>query len=273
MPSSSSPAAESARRHQYRRHPWLEEGGSRGAPRETPRRAPRPPDRALRRSPPLGPDRSPGHRRQRQGRHDPHVMSGLNPQGSPSPPSRSRRRREARTTISGASTGRARARQDRHLQPLALRGVLVVRVHDIVPKSEWSRALRPDQRLRAHALGERRPHPQVLPPDLQAGTGQAPRRPLEDPSKNWKFSAEDTKERKYWDDYIAAYEDALRKCSTPSTRLVSHPVRPQMVPQPRRRPNTARRTTRHGTPIPEALRVSGSSREAAPSPQSLALSP
>ncbi|MBO0697278.1 MAG: polyphosphate kinase 2 family protein [Zavarzinella sp.] len=34
------------------------------------------------------------------------------------------------------------------------------------------------------------------------------------PEKNWKFSAADLAERDYWDDYMAAYEDALRATST-----------------------------------------------------------
>jgi PPK2 family polyphosphate:nucleotide phosphotransferase len=33
---------------------------------------------------------------------------------------------------------------------------------------------------------------------------------LENPEKNWKFSASDTQERKYWDDYMDAYEDMIR---------------------------------------------------------------
>ena len=33
---------------------------------------------------------------------------------------------------------------------------------------------------------------------------------LEQPEKNWKFSPADIEERKYWDDYMAAYEDAIR---------------------------------------------------------------
>jgi PPK2 family polyphosphate:nucleotide phosphotransferase len=37
---------------------------------------------------------------------------------------------------------------------------------------------------------------------------------LNDPHKNWKFSPSDLKERKRWDSYMEAYEDALRKCST-----------------------------------------------------------
>ncbi len=37
---------------------------------------------------------------------------------------------------------------------------------------------------------------------------------LERPEKNWKFSAADLAERKYWDDYQDAYETALRATST-----------------------------------------------------------
>jgi PPK2 family polyphosphate:nucleotide phosphotransferase len=33
---------------------------------------------------------------------------------------------------------------------------------------------------------------------------------LDQPAKNWKFSVSDVKERGYWDDYMAAYEDAIR---------------------------------------------------------------
>ena len=34
---------------------------------------------------------------------------------------------------------------------------------------------------------------------------------LEDPNKNWKFSANDAKERGFWKDYMRAYEDAIRE--------------------------------------------------------------
>jgi PPK2 family polyphosphate:nucleotide phosphotransferase len=37
---------------------------------------------------------------------------------------------------------------------------------------------------------------------------------LDDPTKQWKFRADDLKERALWDDYMAAYEDALSRCST-----------------------------------------------------------
>jgi PPK2 family polyphosphate:nucleotide phosphotransferase len=38
---------------------------------------------------------------------------------------------------------------------------------------------------------------------------------LEEPEKNWKFSDADVHERKYWHDYMNAYEDMIRHTSTP----------------------------------------------------------
>lgn len=37
---------------------------------------------------------------------------------------------------------------------------------------------------------------------------------LDNPAKNWKFSAADLAERERWDDYMAAYEDAIRATAT-----------------------------------------------------------
>jgi len=37
---------------------------------------------------------------------------------------------------------------------------------------------------------------------------------LKDATKNWKFNPNDLEERKRWDEYQKAYEDALSKCST-----------------------------------------------------------
>lgn len=38
---------------------------------------------------------------------------------------------------------------------------------------------------------------------------------IKDPSKHWKFSEADIIKRKYWDQYITAYEEAISLCSTP----------------------------------------------------------
>lgn len=39
---------------------------------------------------------------------------------------------------------------------------------------------------------------------------------IDDPKKNWKFSAADLKERAFWDDYQSAYEEAIMNTSTKS---------------------------------------------------------
>ncbi|HEX9970950.1 MAG TPA: polyphosphate kinase 2 family protein [bacterium] len=38
---------------------------------------------------------------------------------------------------------------------------------------------------------------------------------IEEPEKNWKFSPADVSERRYWDDYMKAFEDALNATSRP----------------------------------------------------------
>jgi PPK2 family polyphosphate:nucleotide phosphotransferase len=37
---------------------------------------------------------------------------------------------------------------------------------------------------------------------------------LEEPEKNWKFSANDAKEREFWNEYMNAYEDMIRQTAT-----------------------------------------------------------
>jgi PPK2 family polyphosphate:nucleotide phosphotransferase len=37
---------------------------------------------------------------------------------------------------------------------------------------------------------------------------------LDNPDKNWKFSANDAKERGFWDDYMKAYEETIRETAT-----------------------------------------------------------
>ena len=40
---------------------------------------------------------------------------------------------------------------------------------------------------------------------------------LEQPEKNWKFSAADVEERRHWRDYMRAYEDMIRHTATPES--------------------------------------------------------
>lgn len=45
--------------------------------------------------------------------------------------------------------------------------------------------------------------------------GKRLRERLEDPGKQWKFNPDDLEDRKLWDDYMAAYETMIARCSTP----------------------------------------------------------
>jgi len=46
------------------------------------------------------------------------------------------------------------------------------------------------------------------------GTGFHLRERLENSEKHWKFSPSDTKERAFWKQYMAAYEDTIRHTAT-----------------------------------------------------------
>ena len=92
--------------------------------------------------------------------------------------------------------------------------VVVVRVHDLVPKSVWKP--RYDQINNfEHMLAESGAI--VLKFFLHISRGEQKKRLLareQDAEKAWKLSPGDWKERRYWDDYMNAYEDAISRCST-----------------------------------------------------------
>jgi PPK2 family polyphosphate:nucleotide phosphotransferase len=92
--------------------------------------------------------------------------------------------------------------------------VLIVRVHDLVPQAVWSK--RYDQinafekELVAGGTG-------IIKFFLHISEEEQLSRfkkRLDDPAKQWKISESDYKERKLWDQYISAYEEALSRCST-----------------------------------------------------------
>ena len=92
--------------------------------------------------------------------------------------------------------------------------VLAVRVHKLLPKEKWSR--RYDQINAFETLLEES-GTTVLKFFLYISKDEQLARfkdRLEDPARQWKISESDYKEREYWDDYIAAYEDVLERCST-----------------------------------------------------------
>ena len=144
-----------------------------------------------------------------------HVMSGVNPQGCqvtsfkvPSP-------EEAahdflwRVHKAVPASGYIGIFNRSHYED-----VLVVRVHRLVPKDVWSK--RYDQindfesMLAANGV-------KILKFFLHISKDEQKKRFLQridDPDRRWKISEADFEERKFWDDYIAAYEAGLTKCST-----------------------------------------------------------
>ena len=92
--------------------------------------------------------------------------------------------------------------------------VLVVRVKQLVPENVW--------RERYHLINEFEHmltlnNISVIKFFLHISKDEQKRRlesRLQDPDKHWKFSSNDLKERVFWDDYQAAFEDMINNCST-----------------------------------------------------------
>jgi PPK2 family polyphosphate:nucleotide phosphotransferase len=92
--------------------------------------------------------------------------------------------------------------------------VLVVRVHKLVPPQVWKK--RYDQIKNFECLLAEE-GTTILKFFLHIDKEEQKQRlqqRLDDPQKRWKFNPGDLKERDLWDDYMAAYQDALRKTST-----------------------------------------------------------
>jgi PPK2 family polyphosphate:nucleotide phosphotransferase len=92
--------------------------------------------------------------------------------------------------------------------------VLVVKVHNLVPKEHIVKRY---QQLNSfeHFLTDN--DTQVLKFFLHVSKEEQLRRfkrRLDDPKRQWKISDADYKERKCWDAYTEAYEEALSRCST-----------------------------------------------------------
>lgn len=92
--------------------------------------------------------------------------------------------------------------------------VLVVRVHNLVPKEVWSRRYEQINQFEKH-LAEN--GVTILKFFLHISKEEQKRRlqaRLDDPTKHWKFAVGDLKERALWEEYMAAYEDAINLTST-----------------------------------------------------------
>jgi PPK2 family polyphosphate:nucleotide phosphotransferase len=155
-----------------------------------------------------------------------HVMSGVNPQGC-----------QVSSFKSPSSTDLSHDYLWRCIKELPVRGrigifnrsyyeeTLVVRVHpefltgqklppECVTKNVWEERF---QDIRSFERYLHRNGTLVRKFFLHVSKKEQERRFLErldNPDKNWKFSANDAKERGFWKDYMRAYEETIRETAT-----------------------------------------------------------
>lgn len=154
-----------------------------------------------------------------------HVMSGVNPQGTQvysfKQPSAEELDHDYlwRTSKSLPERGRIGIFNRSYYEE-----VLVVKVHDLIQKQQlpdemkysdiWERRYRQIREFERYLTENG-----IIPIKFFLHLSRDEQksrflRRLEKPSKNWKFSAGDLKERKYWDEYQKTYEQAISATST-----------------------------------------------------------
>jgi PPK2 family polyphosphate:nucleotide phosphotransferase len=156
-----------------------------------------------------------------------HVMSGVNPQGcqvfSYKHPSSAELQHDFlwRTTRDLPERGRIGIFNRSYYEE-----VLIARVHPEILRSEglpdaaldedrvWHDRYRSIANLEWHLSGN---GTRIIKFFLHLSKGEQRKRFLErinEPQKNWKFSLADIEERKFWNDYMKAYEECLSATST-----------------------------------------------------------
>jgi PPK2 family polyphosphate:nucleotide phosphotransferase len=156
-----------------------------------------------------------------------HVMSGVNPEGvevfSFKQPSANELEHDFlwRTTCCLPERGRIGIFNRSYYEE-----VLIVRVHPEILRGEGlSEELRDEKHFwegRYRSIVDLEEHlhrngTRIVKIFLHLSKGEQRKRFLEridEPDKNWKFSLADVHERKYWKDYMRAYEECLQATST-----------------------------------------------------------
>jgi PPK2 family polyphosphate:nucleotide phosphotransferase len=151
-----------------------------------------------------------------------HVMSGVNPQGVEVHPFKAPTHQELdhdflwRSAVALPQRGRIGIHNRSYYEE-----VLVVRVHpeilrgqqlpsELVTKKIWDERYHDIRAFERHLT---RNGVAVVKFFLHVSKAEQKRRflaRLDEPAKNWKFSAADVAERKHWKEYMRAYEDAIR---------------------------------------------------------------
>jgi PPK2 family polyphosphate:nucleotide phosphotransferase len=92
--------------------------------------------------------------------------------------------------------------------------VLIVRVHDLVPREEWQGRYDKINKFERELAGSGCAIVKVMLHISYAEQANRLAQRLDDPTKHWKFNPADLDERGFWSQYQDAYADALSRCST-----------------------------------------------------------
>jgi len=92
--------------------------------------------------------------------------------------------------------------------------VLVVRVHNLVPQSVWSKRYKQINNFEKLLARKGTTIIKFFLYISQEEQLERFKQRLDDPRRQWKISDADYKERQYWDEYAKAYEAMLNNCST-----------------------------------------------------------
>lgn len=145
-----------------------------------------------------------------------HVFRGLNPQGARVHAFKEPSREEAahdflwRAHVPAPQRGEIVIFNRSHYE-----GVLIVRVHNLVPKSVWSKRY---ELINAFEKDLAQAGTTILKFYLHISEQEQLKRfkdRLDDPSRQWKISVADYTESAYFAEYRKPYEDAFEKTSTP----------------------------------------------------------
>jgi len=143
-----------------------------------------------------------------------HVMRGLNPQGCQVTPFKAPSKEELdhdflwRIHKKVPRRGEIGVFNRSHYED-----VLIVRVHELVPESTWSKRYGQINRFESNLADNGVTILKFFIYISEEEQRERLQARIDDPRKHWKFNPNDLKERARWDDYIPAYEEALMKCS------------------------------------------------------------
>jgi len=144
-----------------------------------------------------------------------HVLAAMNPQGCRVAPFRQPSAEEAAHDFLWRAHRAAPARGEVVIFNRShYEDVLVVRVHNLVPEEVWSRRYDTINAFEKELVEH---DTLILKFYLHISEEEQLKRfkeRLDDPTKQWKISEADYKERNFWAGYREAYQDALCSCST-----------------------------------------------------------